>query len=99
MDRQKYYRRDVTQLKSEHALISNEIGELSLELQVIKNIIRRKQKALRRINKSLVQKAICGPFLFVVPALSANKNISNNIDRNLREVTLSCLQGGKLTCK
>ncbi len=82
----------VVRLKSEHALLSIEINELSRDMLALKDIIRYKQKDLRVINKALIHKATRGPFLSVVQSTISQPSQQSN---NQIKSTLVCLQGGK----
>lgn len=66
-NRAKTHNPAVAKLKSEHALLSAEINKLNREMLILKDIIRQKQKNLRSINITLIQKATRGPFLSIVP--------------------------------
>ena len=83
----------VVRLKSEHALLSTEINQLNRELLALKEIIRHKQKDLRKINIALIHKATRGPFLSVVQSAFIGQPSTQPI--NFTETPLVCIQGGK----
>ena len=58
----------VMRLKNEYRSLSTEINLLNRELLGLKNLIRDKQKNLRKINIAIIQKATRGPFLSLVPS-------------------------------
>lgn len=93
----KYTNPAVARLKGEHALLSLEINQLNRELLALKDIIRYKQKDLRKINTALIHKATRGPFLGVVQSTPISE--ARKLLRAQVEVTLVCLQGGKCSCK
>ena len=83
----------VVRLKSEHKTLSSEINQLNRELLALKDIIRNKQKDLRRINIALIQTAMRGPFLSVVQSESIEQPLTQAT--SFTEATLVCIQGGK----
>lgn len=83
----------LVRLKSEHALLSTEINQLNRELLALKDIIRHKQKDLRKINIALIHKATRGPFLSIVQSAPIDLPSTQAISHT--ETTFVCIQGGK----
>ena len=92
--RHKYSDPLLKKLTDEQMLLSTEVSELNKELNVIKFILRQKQKKLREINTKLIQKSMRGPFLSVISSLSSDAQFEIT-GHSLVKAKLVCLDGGK----
>lgn len=81
-------------LKNEHMQLSTQLSELNREMLELKDVIRQKQKDIRRINIALIHKASHRSKLSLIHSqLPLQKNKLKTISG---KPLLHCLQGGKI---
>ena len=94
----KIYPPSIKRLQTKRDCLSCEIDQLSRELHILKDVIRSKQKRLRKMNTAIIIKSTRGPHLSVITGTCTDiKKVKRQgtLANNPLETILTCLQGGK----
>ncbi len=77
-----------------------EVGVLNKELHTLKNVIRSKQKRLRKMNRDIIHRQTQGSHLTLVCTSGGGNGIlaNNSVQQKGNDIKLICLQGGGSQC-